>query len=330
MKQIARIRDLLRSAVLQRAEVEVHQDEGGRPAIQVRRGAQHALLLPVGLGEATGADRELVVLNHVGMREKDRLRALEANFVDLSGDVHLSLPFLLVDRTGLQPEVLSQAGEFSASTQKIIHALLVEETRGPWTTRELARVTGVSPATVSRASRELRRLGAIVDTHPGPRTPSEITVPDKERLLLTWAERSHWSRHPRVDLMAPIGAADRWFEELNARMEVQWAATLHAGAALWAPHVDAEDVHLYVDVSDEGQLRRLAIPLRAVPSPRGNLHLLWPRDPAAVWARIESRGGVPVVEPHRLVVDLWHYPLRGREQAEHLIETVLRPRWEKE
>jgi hypothetical protein len=330
MKQISRIRDLLRSAVLQRAEVEILQDEGAPPAIEIRRGAHSALLLPVGPGETTGADTELVVLNHAGPREKERLRALGASFVDLGGDVQLNLPFLVVDRTGVQPEVLSQPGEFSPSTQRVIHSLLVEETRGPWTTRELARAAGVSPATVSRASRELKSLGAIVDTHPGPRTPSEITVPDKERLLLTWAERSHWARHPRVDLMAPIGAADRWFEELNARLEVRWAATLHAGAALWAPHVAAEEVHLYVDVSDVGHLRRLAIPLRAVPSPRGNLHLLWPRDPAAVWARIESRGGVPVVEPHRLVVDLWHHPLRGREQAEHLMETVLRPRWEKE
>ena len=86
----------------------------------------------------------------------------------------------------------------------------------------------------------------------------------------------------------------------------------------------------FEDAFNESHLRRLAIPLRAVPSPRANLHLLRPRDPAPVWARIESRGGIPVLEPHRLVVDLWHYPLRGREQAEHLIETVLRPHWEKE
>jgi hypothetical protein len=328
MKQILQIRDLLRSAVPQRAEVEILQNEEGQSTIQIRLGAQHAILLPVGAGKAEGAAQELLVLNHVSPREKDRLRALEASFVDLGGDVHLNLPFLVVDRTGLQPEVRSQRGEFSASTQKVIHALLLAEAGRTWTTRDLARAAGVSPATVSRAVRDLGDLGVIVDIHPGARTRSEITVPDKERLLLEWAERSHWARHPRVDLMAPVVAAGRWWEVLNACLEVRWAVTLHAGAALWAPHVATEDIHLYVDVSDEGQLRRLAVPLRAVPSPRGNLHLLWPKDPGAVWAHVETRAGVPVVELHRLVVDLWHHPLRGREQAEHLLETVLRPRWE--
>jgi hypothetical protein len=34
------------------------------------------------------------------------------------------------------------------------------------------------------------------------------------------------------------------------------------------------------------------------------------------------------VSPLQLVLDLWHYPVRGREQAQHLIEAILEPIWD--
>jgi hypothetical protein len=37
---------------------------------------------------------------------------------------------------------------------------------------------------------------------------------------------------------------------------------------------------------------------------------------------------VPVVSDLQLVLDLWHYPLRGREQGEHIRDTILRPVWD--
>jgi hypothetical protein len=48
----------------------------------------------------------------------------------------------------------------------------------------------------------------------------------------------------------------------------------------------------------------------------------------SVWWALERRRGLPVVSALQLALDLWHYPLRGREQAEHLLETQLRPLWE--
>lgn len=43
----------------------------------------------------------------------------------------------------------------------------------------------------------------------------------------------------------------------------------------------------------------------------------------SVWRGARSVRGLPVVSTLQLILDLWHYPIRGREQAEHLITQVL-------
>jgi hypothetical protein len=40
----------------------------------------------------------------------------------------------------------------------------------------------------------------------------------------------------------------------------------------------------------------------------------------SVWFGLERRKGLPVVSELQLILDLWQYPVRGLEQAEHLLE----------
>ncbi len=41
----------------------------------------------------------------------------------------------------------------------------------------------------------------------------------------------------------------------------------------------------------------------------------------SVWHGAREIADLPVVADLQLALDLWQYPLRGREQAEHLIAT---------
>lgn len=327
MNQIDQVLALLRQALGRRGEPTFTRARG-LGAVRVRRQRQHAVLSLRRRGNGAFGDQDLVVLDHAGDREREELRTAGVNFVDLAGPVHLNLPFLVVDRDRPLPVVQTERRRFTTTTEQVIHTLLTTTPHDVWSTRELAEAAAVSPAAVSRATRDLLRLGLIANDAPGARTRSRIRVPDRERLLLAWAEQNHWAEHPRVDVLAPIGSARRWLMEVDRRLDVRWALTLDAGAALYAPHAAETDIHMYVDVEDTKTLPALALELEAESSARANLHLMLPRDPGAVWGRIERRQGLPVVEPHRLVVDLWNYPIRGREQAEHLIETILRPRWE--
>jgi hypothetical protein len=58
------------------------------------------------------------------------------------------------------------------------------------------------------------------------------------------------------------------------------------------------------------------------PAEQGNVVLMKPYYKTSVWHGMDVIGGVPVVSPLQLALDLWHYPLRGREQAEHLLGAV--------
>ena len=325
-EQVERAFALLRAALPGRADAELISTTP--PIVRVRYGPNASTLhlhLP---GDASSGEDSLVVLPQASKREVEAMRARDANFVDLRGSVLLNLPFMAVDRQDLLPEVSREPHGFPPATESVVFVLLAEHPAPSlWTVRRLARAAEVSAATASRAVRHLERLGLVMDDSPGPRTPARIRIPEPERLLRAWAERSVWSRHPRIDLLAPVELGERWIRAMGNRLGVRWALTLHAGAALWAPHALEEDVHLYVDVPSGDALSELALHLDAASSAEGRLHLMAPRSPAGVWDRTEGRQGLPVVHPLRLVVDLWHYPVRGREQAEHLLETVVRPRW---
>lgn len=92
-----------------------------------------------------------------------------------------------------------------------------------------------------------------------------------------------------------------------------------------APYAQFDVVHAYVKT--ERPLEELALRRGWEASPSGKLCLLEPSYAESVWFREREEDGIPVVGPVQLVVDLWHYPVRGREAARHLIERVLRPIW---
>src|SRR5690348_4119236 len=110
---------------------------------------------------------------------------------------------------------------------------------------------------------------------------------------------------------------------------MRWAFTLQAGASLVAPHASWDRVHIYVDVpSAEGPHALTALAARAgwTPAADGRLVLLAPYYTASAWHGVRTIERLPVVSDLQLVLDLWHYPVRGREQAEHLVGAMFAER----
>jgi hypothetical protein len=56
------------------------------------------------------------------------------------------------------------------------------------------------------------------------------------------------------------------------------------------------------------------------PSDAGRLVLLRPYYRESVWFGLRRIESLPVVSDLQLILDLWHYPVRGREQAEVLLD----------
>ncbi len=77
---------------------------------------------------------------------------------------------------------------------------------------------------------------------------------------------------------------------------------------------------MYVGVNDLGALASLARRLGWPQSPEGSLKLMVPYYKQSVWDGVTEQEGVPIVSNVQLLLDLWNYPVRGREQADLILE----------
>jgi hypothetical protein len=263
---------------------------------------------------------------------RQTLRARGENFVDLAGAVRVELPHLVVDRTDLEPLRVPKpprrlADPFADRSSGVARALLSHSKTRKWGVRELAVESGLDPARASRVVRALSDLGVVHFERKG-RT-ADVWVESPELLLDTWATAYSWSQNLALAVHAPIGDPQRFVSRLQDVLgSRRWALTLQAGAARIAPHASWERLHAYLDVSNADELSAIAAKASWTGGSDGRLVLVKPFYRTAVWQGMRTIDEVPVVSDLQLVLDLWHYPLRGREQGEHIRDTILRPVWD--
>lgn len=115
---------------------------------------------------------------------------------------------------------------------------------------------------------------------------------------------------------------DFWIASRKPCKEYRWALTLQAGASLLAPHAIWDHAHFYVDTGSRSGLLEMGKRLGWEPSPTGKVTVMLPYYRKSLWSGVRQVKGKPVVSTLQLVLDLWHYPVRGREQGEHLLDVV--------
>lgn len=272
-------------------------------------------------GEGGAGDDVVWVIRRGTAALRKRLREAGRNYVDLSGAVRLAAGPLLVDRTDLEPARMPRAARmvdpFSDRNSLVVRTLLSAPGR-EWKVREIAAAAGVALGT---ASEVVSRLGAMGVAELSRRTRTEsVRVADPALLVRKWCERYAWSDNRVLAFHAPVGDPSRFLRRLpSALADRRWALTLQAGASLVAPHAAWERVHAYVDARGIDELYDVGADAGWEAGEDGGLVLMAPVYRHSVWHGAREIGGVPVVGTLQLVLDLWHYPLRGREQAEHLL-----------
>lgn len=266
------------------------------------------------------------ILSRAAKRLHDDLRRREESFVDLDGTVHLAFPNLLVDRERLppparKPTLRRSFDPFADRSSLVVRGLLESQGDRVWGVRELAEAAGVGPATVSRVIGELRRFQVVEVSRVG--RDSRIRLTDPHALFALWTSAYDWMKNQRIAVHAPMGDPIRFLRRSQKAFgRHRWALTLQAGASLVAPHATWERVHVYVDVGTAEQLTELAQQEGWTAAEDGKLVLMKPYYRDSVWHGMQVADGLPVVSNLQLALDLWNYPLRGREQAEHLIDTL--------
>lgn len=305
-----------------------------KPARYMAEIAEASLLLQRAQQDHPGAVAVLAA-PHLSEEQQRRCRDLGMSYIDLSGNAWLDAGGFYLDRSG-HPNKFKErrrAGDvFSDKASLVLRALLADPDRAAGI-REIAELVSVSPGWVSQVVSRLEEMGYVLSGSDG------VRVHNAEDLLRDWVSVYSYDKNVSAAFYLSFRSLDEGLALLRERIDgvnelPPHALALHAGAALVSPHAEVPQVHLYVfgerperrpsrdDLEDVAE----SLGLHPV-AERGNVHLMSPYYAHGAQYGVRRLQGHPMVSDVQLFLDLYNYPARGREQAEHLLEHVLRPRF---
>jgi len=254
---------------------------------------------------------------------QELLRESGVPFFDLAGNAWIVSDAVHVDRRGFPNPFSEQRGArdpFSDKASLVLRALIAS---GPGRgVRSIAEQVDLSPGYVSKVVQELEERGYVARREEG------LALRNGQELLQDWlhAYRKHWIERRGYFLAVPrVQAVMDAIRE--ASISDEYALALQAGASLIAPYADFDVVDVYVHSIDAAAA--LASRLDAREVERGaNLRVSVPYYRVSAFFDRQEAAGLPVVSDLQLYLDLYDYPLRGREQAEQILERRLGPKLE--
>lgn len=265
-----------------------------------------------GKGEERG--RPLIAARFLSLRVKERLVERDMNYVDMTGNVRVSLsrPGLFVETEGATrdpvPEKRAIRSLRGPAAACIVRALW--ESEPPVGIRELAQAAGVSPGTVSRILDLLRRED-IVNPERGP-----VESLDRAALIERWAEDYAFTVQNTTSLFLEPRSLDVLLDKLPTA-GFPYAVTGSLAARIVDEYAKAKLAMIYVEDID-----RAADELRLTPvASGGNVLLAEPFNPIAFENGWE-RDGVRYANLGQVAADLLGSPGRGPEEGEQLLRTL--------
>ncbi len=296
-------------------------------------------------------DRRLWILNRSNAGVAANLRTRNESFVDVtSGVVYVSLPEILIDRTitllrqagsggRAKPAPTRQLRDPFADRASLLSRVLLDSPGREWTVTGLAGAAGVSGMLSTDVIRQFEDWRIIKVSRRGRRVLARLTEPRK--LVEMWTTRYVWQRNPALAVAAPVSDEDRFLKRAAEAMKNRGrrcALTLLSGAWRRIQYTSPDRIHMYVDVATRAELSDLAADLGWAPDTSGNVVLMMPRYRDSVWHNLNTAPALPgmhsgdpiaaaylpPVSDVQLILDLWHYPVRGRETAEQLLRKLVR------
>jgi len=200
---------------------------------------------------------------------------------------------------------------FSPKASRILRVLLVS-LKKEWSILNLAKEAGTAYGHTYRLVKTLLKLGLCRKTET-----NRVKVSNPGELLSRWAAYYDFNQ---LNEAWAYYSMERDLDSLlrklpsNGGEDLKYALTLHVGASLIAPYVRPVSLHIYTENEGESLVKRLGLQPTEL---GGNVFLVKPYD-EGVFHGVQEVRGVHVVSNVQLYVDLYNYPARGREAAEHL------------
>jgi hypothetical protein len=206
---------------------------------------------------------------------------------------------------------------FSPVASRIVRVLLVNP-KQEWSILGISKEARTGYGHTFRVVKTLLRMSLCRQTET-----NRVVVANPGELLTRWAGYYDFSLLNKVNAYYSLEAdLDDFIKRLSAASEhdLKYALTLQAGASSITPYVRPVNVHLYVDPEKLDSWQEfLRLQLTEL---GGNIFLVEPYDDG-VFYKVQRARGINVVSNVQLYVDLYNYPARGREAAEHLRKEVI-------
>lgn len=273
-------------------------------------------------------DREVPVLAaaYLSPQRQKHCRDHGIYYMDLSGNAYIAHRSFYVEKVGFPnkfPERRQHRSPFSDKASLILRELLKNSDRR-WGVRELADKIGLDPGYISRMARSLEEKGYV------SRIQGKLQIRSPKEILADWVNAYDLKKnefHRFFYMAADVGAILRGLRNLQIPPAIEYALSVQAGASLVAPRAIFKEVHLYVQGPDAIDLFKKNMELKDADQ-GANLVLMQPYYKHSVFYDRRIIDGLPVVSDLQLYLDLYKYPIRGREQAEYLYDKRLKNAFE--
>jgi len=201
---------------------------------------------------------------------------------------------------------------FSPIASRVVRVFLIDPKR-EWSILGLSKEAKTGYGHTHRTVETLSRMGLCRKTET-----NKVVAANPSELLTRWANYHDFALLNKVNsYFSEDSDLDRFVRELPTmeKYGLTYALTLHAGATLVSPYVRHANIHLYIEPEKLDEWKKS---LSLQPTELGgNIFLIEPYD-KGVFYKIQQRNKAWVVSNVQLYVDLYNYPARGREAAEHL------------
>ena len=262
-----------------------------------------------------GAGHPVIVAPFISERGRELCKSLDIGCVDLAGNAYLKFDGIWIEKWGREnprKEKRLLRRLFTVKATFVMRTLFSDMKR-KWTMERLSGSSGVSIGQVSKVVERLARED-YVDKRRG-----SITLKNPGALLDAWTGVYDFGDNRSTGYYCDMRDKQEVFRRLKNIPPGDYALTLGAAASLVAPAVRSSDVYLYARADRSRIVERLD--LKPVEF-GGNVYLVDPPD-EGVFMHSQEKDGMTLVSNLQLYLDLFNYPMRGREQAEAVRKLML-------
>jgi len=258
----------------------------------------------------------ILVAPFISLRGRKMCKELGLGFVDLSGNAYLKFGSVLIERWGKESSAKETRLQKSLFTEKStwIIRMMFSKHDHKWKIEELARESNVSIGQAYKVIIKLEVEG-FVDKKRGA-----ITLLKPKELLDEWAKVYKFENQNTTGYYCANKEQEDIFKILRKLSPRRYALTMGAAASLVAPFVRSTDVYMYIKGKEDIVVE--ALNLKPVEF-GGNIYLISLADEGMLY-NTQRVKRLTLVSNLQLYLDLYNYPMRGREQAEHLRNKLMR------